>query len=182
MFGFFLVLINIKTKKLRCPIFPDWFFLSLTFWHHRSWYEINGFAMIDSYITKIWFATRKLRRGSKNIGKTQQKSFDVCKSTINKIMMSILRRIKMEKLKNKRKKSINNLVRRRKSLSLMATFYRIEKWKKKKGKFAKLCSTEFFYNKFLMIYHCCELPLKDILSKATIFVAITSWCIRCHNS
>lgn len=78
----------------------------------------------------------------------------------------------MEKAKiTRERKSINNLVRRRKSLSLIATFYRIEK-RKKKGKFAKLCSTEFFYNKFLMIYHCCELLLKDILSKTTIFVAI----------
>lgn len=49
--------------------------------------KINGFVMIDSYITEIWFVTSR-KADKKNI--TKKTNFWCCKSWINKIMMEVL--------------------------------------------------------------------------------------------
>lgn len=50
--------------------------------------DINGFSMIDSYITRIWFVTSEKRKNSIAREKTTE-SFDVANPQSRKIMMEI---------------------------------------------------------------------------------------------
>lgn len=69
----------------HCPIFfSDWFLFKFDLSDQKNRSEINGFAMIDSCITKRWFAA--MWRGWEE--KTQHPmKFRFCESSICKVMM-----------------------------------------------------------------------------------------------